>query len=280
MSPPHPQARRTSDRYMRENPEKSTGNLREEEGGRKVHFSQPDPQSQAPQRSIEPITSGPPKSQTSNILEPTRETGDPGPPTSLISQTSADVVHPPDSQASLMKRIRSEISRQRDMNPDVDPDDEPAAPASPVPGHLSAARREELLANLNSEKARMQASQTIDTNMDDLSMTDGAQASGGLQIRGAAAKARELMEKRLRTQALLRVKLARERSRLAEAQAAVEAEPIGTGPPPPTRTVPSGDVAEDGGPVDEKADLQYRLRERLLRERLLLARAKPLGAST
>jgi hypothetical protein len=288
MSPPYAQRRRTNDRHMRENPKRNTGDLREEEGGQKTRSSQPDSQSLALQHSIGPSSGEPPKSWIPNTLDPTRENEDLVPFTSLISQTSAHVV-PSDSQASLMRRIRSEISQQRETSLNVDPDDEPTAtlrssncaPASPVPGHLSASRREELLANLSNEMARIEELQVIDANMDDVS-TDAAHVSGGLQIRGAAAKARELMEKRLRAQALLRVRLAREKSHLAKARDVVEAEPIEPGPPP-TRTDTSWDDVGNAEPmetVDEKTTLQHKLRERLLRERLLLARAKPLGATS
>jgi hypothetical protein len=133
---------------------------------------------------------------------------------------------------------------------------------------LSDSRRQELLNRLKEEKERIDTS----TSLPNSESTHDSLPSGGIQIKGAAAKAKELalqkMEQRLRTQALLRIKLAHEKSQLV----ASSGEASHISPSSPTKAMDNMTI-----PLPKaEPSMQQKLRERLLRERLLLSR----GTST
>jgi hypothetical protein len=224
-----------------------------------------------------------PNTKTSAIRAALPENEDPVPFTSLLSRNFARTARPPINQEFLMKRIRSEISRQRGTNLNMNPSNtilhsSKRTSNPPAPGQLSASRREELLAKLSEERSRVRVAETLD----DADVRDVPQVSGGLQIRGAAAKARESLEKRLRSQALLRVRLAREKSRLVVMRDLADVAPAKL-ELTPARTEAGGDVPEilePAGVVNEAVDLRHMLREKLLKERLLLARTKVLETSS
>lgn len=136
---------------------------------------------------------------------------------------------------------------------------------------LSDSRRQELLNRLNEEKERIDTSTSLrnsESNQDSL-------PSGGIQIKGAAAKAKELalqkMEQSLRTQALLRIKLAHEKSQLSAPSG--EASHISSSSP--TEAMDNMTITS---PIAEPG-MQQKLREKLLRERLLLSRRASTAGS-
>lgn len=177
-----------------------------------------------------------------------------------------------DNRGVLIEQIRRNINRRR-------VEESSASEGFPVvPGpqnvldnpitttNLSQSRREQLLTRLEQEKTR------VDSSITETDSRSNA-ASGGLQIKGAAAKAKEQalheMERRLRMQALLRVKLAREKHRLE--LKAEQPGSIGTKGTEEAGSLSGFDLGERRPAlhvVDPTA--QQQLRERLLREKLLL----------
>jgi hypothetical protein len=129
---------------------------------------------------------------------------------------------------------------------------------------LSDSRRQELLNRLNEEKERINTSPSLRNS----EPSQDSLPPGGIQIKGAAAKAKELalqkMEQRLRTQALLRIKLAHEKSQLS----APSGEDSHISPSSPTTAMENMTITS---PIAEPG-MRQRLREKLLRERLLLTR--------
>lgn len=128
---------------------------------------------------------------------------------------------------------------------------------------ISMAKKQHFLSRLQEEKSLIVSNQM--DGEEGSPDTAGAARSSGIQIRGAAAKAREgalqKLEERLRSQALLRVRLTREKAVL------LSRAHSDTKPAPNNARLDNGEQFSSS-PV-EKADL---LKERLLRERLLLSR--------
>jgi len=202
----------------------------------------------------------------------------------VIDPALVNEVGTSNSQAELLKRIRSELFRQRRMDNRIGLNSEelahvlessPDTAIDPVV-QLSASRRDELLGRLENEKARLNLTgvPTADNIEDQSAPNNMTPSTEGFQIRGAAAKARDLLEKKLRSQALLRVKLAREKGRM-EGEAVIAADASSSF----TSTTEARDDCGVNGKLRElraqEANLQQRIREKLLKERLLLARKKP-----
>jgi len=247
------------------------------------------PQVSACSTGLSSISSGP---QGLTVPGPSLEDEDAIPSRTLIQQsthTHGQTADPSDSRSAPIKRARPESPPQSELDMDIDgrqeseirsPEDPPAFRITLSQGQLTPSRREELLARLKREQAKLNtAGLSRDTDMDDVSAIGTSQVSEGLQIRGAAAKARELMERRLRAQALLRVKLARGKSRLAETQECAHSVPMEPGAAPAQVGVLDGVPVSSVDSSDERLAFQHKLREKLLKERLLLARANPPSTS-
>lgn len=220
----------------------------------------------------------------SNNRKPLLGDDDMSPSTEQVHSTtveSNDGVMPASSQTGLIKKIRSEITRRRQMGPPdiVEPGDASGSsqtdPPERIPStssELTALRRQELLSRLECERTKLEETQSLEKE----TMPMG-NAAGGLQIKGAANKAKELMEKRLKSEAILRVRLAREKAQLMKEEVGIDASPKEHESASTILLIPA-DVESIQTPAEGSVSVQHKLRERLLKERLL-ARKNGLDSS-